>query len=447
MGLEYLTMTTPAQDHSRFPLRLFVGGVAVICIALVISAAYGYSAMMDLRALYLQDRARQAEIYLTEQLRGPDRLNPDRWRLLMDDAVRSGSFPWLKYLALVDESKRILVASGQPAGGLYEYESGVHAPGRGFQGGGFGRPQSIPESNSMRGPRRLTLTIGIDPSSASFISRQANVSLVISLLTVITMAGLSFYLLRTFRNFVELKAKEESQRRLAALGTMSATLAHEIRNPLGAIKGLSQVTLERSPDDATTQELVSTVVQEAERLERLVTDLLSFARPRAVAPFKLDVCAIISEVSEGLRPQAEAKQVCIEFPDGRSSALVAGDADGLRQVFYNVIINALEASPVGGSVDIHVSRTGGRFDVTVLDAGRGFGDQNPEQLFQPFVTGKVRGTGLGLPVSRQILESLGGTIRLEKRRALGTICRISLPVWNESSGRESHRLQDSVIGG
>ncbi len=432
-------MSAQKRTHGGFPVRLFVGGVAVVSIALVVSAVYGYTAMVELRSLYLQERARQVETYLTDRVRGPERLDPETWRLVIEDTLETGPFPWLKRVSIIGEGDLELAAGGAPADTLYEYEAPVHGPGFGYSGGRFRRERN-PEMGAGQAAPRLLLRIGIEPSSANFITRQAYLQLIVAVLAVLTLAGLAYSLLRTLRSFLVLQAQEESQRHLAALGTMSATLAHEIRNPLGAIKGLSQITQERLPEDHDAQDLITTVVSEAERLERLVTDLLSFARPGQLKPTELDLKTIVRDVANGLRVQAAEKQLEIRLPDVSTDLPVVADPDGLRQVFYNVMINALDASPSGGAIRIEIDQARGDYLVSVSDEGQGLPKQDPEELFQPFVTTKTRGTGLGLPISRQILERLGGRITLENRQPKGATCRIVIP----SASSRGARLHKSA---
>lgn len=379
--------------------------------------------MIEMRNLYLQDRAQEISSTLTERLRGPDRLDPRAWQVIMDEAIRSGSYPWLRYLALISENGQSLVSIGQPSAGLYVYEAPVRGPRWGRQGGRFGPgPQS-----QGGGPAVLRLRVGVARSSADFLAHQAYVHLAISALAILTLCVLAYLLARTFRNLLELQAQEESQRHLASLGRLAATLAHEIRNPLGAIKGLTQVAQERLPRDHDTQELMTTVVAEAERLERLVTDLLTFARPRAMAPAEVNLKVLLADVAQQLRSQADGPGIVFDLPDPNPPAVVFADPDGLRQVMLNVFLNAIEASPADSRIEVRIESAGEHHVLEVCDEGSGLGDQDPDELFQPFVTTKTRGTGLGLAVSRKIVERLGGTIELRRREPRGTICRIVLP--------------------
>jgi len=390
------------------------------------SAVLSFTSMIDLRNLYLEDRTHQISGLLTDRLRGPDRLDPEAWRQIMDETMQSGSYPWLKYLALIDPNGQALTTNGHESNALYFSQTAVRTPRRERQGGRFGRPGPWEEQGGDQ-PARLQLRIGIDRSSAGFITRQAYFHLGVSSLAILALAVLGYFFLRTLHGFVELQVEQESQRHLAALGRLSATLAHEIRNPLGAIKGLTQVAQERLPPDHDTQELMTTVVTEAERLERLVTDLLAFARPRPINSVELDLTPIVAGVAEALRSQTVEKNIEFKLPDPDPPALVRADADGLRQVLLNVLLNAIEASPSNSKIEISIDGSGQNYLVQICDEGTGLRDQDPEELFQPFVTTKTRGTGLGLAVSRQIVERLGGTIDLRSREPKGAVCRLILP--------------------
>ena len=307
-------MTSYTGTYEHFPTRVFVGAVAVVCVAMAVSAISSYTSMIELRNLYLEDRAHEVSATLTERLRGPDRLDPDAWRPIMDETLQSGSYPWLKYVALIEPNGQPLTSGGRQSNDLYLYETAVRTPRWGRQGGRFGPPGLRQEHDSDQ-PARLSLRIGIDPSSAEFITRQAYLHLGVSALAVFALGVLGYFFVRTLRRFLELQAEQESQRHLAALGRLSATLAHEIRNPLGAIKGLTQVAQERLPPDHDTQEMMTTVVTEAERLERLVTDLLAFARPRPINAVELDLKQLVAGVAQGLRSQTAEKKIEFKLPD------------------------------------------------------------------------------------------------------------------------------------
>jgi two-component system sensor histidine kinase HydH len=211
---------------------------------------------------------------------------------------------------------------------------------------------------------------------------------------------------------------------------MSAALAHEIRNPLGAIKGLTQLVQEELPRDHSGQSMMSTVVAETERLERLVTELLDFARPRSPEITDVDYTAILAEVKMMLEPRLTETGKSVEIIGSGGPIRIRSDANGLRQVLLNVVLNALEVTPEGKSVVIRARlQDNPQALVTdVEDAGPGIGVKDPEELFEPFFTTRTKGTGLGLSISRQIVESLGGTIMLSNAPSGGARCTIRIPI-------------------
>jgi two-component system sensor histidine kinase HydH len=244
---------------------------------------------------------------------------------------------------------------------------------------------------------------------------------------ILLLVGLASYFLRTLDRYLELRAREASQRQLAQLGQMAATLAHEIRNPLGAMKGLTQLVQEGLDDQDQNRELTRTVVSEAERLENLVADLLTYARPRPLESTTLDLDALVADVCRFLSARALEASVTLSQDNRGSRFEVAADSDGVRQVLLNVIVNAIDAAPAGTTVDVILSEHRSMIHLEVLDRGAGIGSIDPEELFQPFKTTKTKGSGLGLAISRQIVEALGGTIGLENRSGGGAVCRVSLP--------------------
>lgn len=271
--------------------------------------------------------------------------------------------------------------------------------------------------------------VGLYTATADFIQRQAVIQVLVTSVAVLTLLVLAYYLLQMLQRFIELKNREQSEHHLTALGTMSAALAHEIRNPLGAMKGLTQLVQEDLPKDHGAQALMQTVVGEAERLEALVSDLLSFARPRQPSLNEFDYAHLLRDVKTMLEPKLQEADKSLELTVRPEPFMIHSDEHGLRQVLLNTLLNAVDFTPRGGKIILRARREeGGRTIVTEIDdSGPGIGDRDPEELFEPFVTTKTKGTGLGLAVSRRIVEGLGGTIRLDNLGAAGARCTIRLP--------------------
>ncbi|MBP1596212.1 MAG: sensor histidine kinase [Acidobacteria bacterium] len=436
------------SDHGpkrfiTFPTRAFIGVVAFVCLGLAGSAAYDFARLSNLREEYLRQSASEIAAALDAQMRGPRRGIPGAWQALFTETTAArGSV--VAFMALVDEAGQISASAGDrfasafsgPAGflhageaGLYVYDQPLQMPGRGGGQGGLGAGPGFGGGQGRRAPPRA-LRIGVYSASADFIRWQAITHLVINGIAIGTLVLLAGYFLRTLRRFLQLKAREESARHLTALGAMAATLAHEIRNPLGAMKGLTQLAQEDLPGDHKTQTLMSTVVHEAERLEQLVTDLLTFARPRDPQISRFDFSHLLSDVQSVLQPKLDAAQLRMEATSGNGNLVIASDEGGVRQILLNVLLNAMESTPAGGeiSVTVRVDEKNRQLVAEIDDSGSGIGARDPEELFQPFATTKTKGTGLGLPISRQIAERLGGTLNLANRQAGGARCTLRLPV-------------------
>jgi two-component system sensor histidine kinase HydH len=273
------------------------------------------------------------------------------------------------------------------------------------------------------------LRVAIFASEADFIRWEGIVHVTMNGLAIIMLLALAAYFLRTLKRFLHLKEKEESARHLTALGAMAATLAHEIRNPLGAMKGLTQLAQEDLPGDHKTQAMMSTVVREAERLEQLVTDLLTFARPRDPQISRFDFLRLVADLKASLQPKLDAARVRMEIEPGAPALVLDSDENGLRQVLLNVVLNAMDATPAEGAITVRTRRDpkDSLLIAEIDDTGPGLGGRDPEEMFQPFSTTKTKGTGLGLPVSRQIMERLGGSLNLSDRPEGGARCTLRLP--------------------
>jgi signal transduction histidine kinase len=200
--------------------------------------------------------------------------------------------------------------------------------------------------------------------------------------------------------------------RLAALGEMSAAVAHELLNPLSVV--LAEPVLQR-PE-------LTAVRAEAEHMKKVVQGLLGFARPATEPVATLDLGDVVKEAVDRAWPFADARNVAIAFGDVHPTTVVASPT-AIRQVLDNLIQNAIQASDPDGTIEIHL-RSGGV--VEVLDRGRGIPVDVRERLYEPFVTGRHEGTGLGLAIASRIVRAQGGTLAHLSREGGGTIARWEL---------------------
>ncbi len=241
---------------------------------------------------------------------------------------------------------------------------------------------------------------------------------------------------RALRNIENFRQLEEDQR-LAALGAMSAGLAHEIRNPLAGVKGAAQVLATSHAMDADNAEMLDVIITEADRLDRVVRQFLDYARP-----FQLRVQA---EDAERLARHAVAVVSRGSLPEGVTLAVeaepdlpaVAADADRLTQVLLNLLHNAVDAAAgqEAGRREVRVallraSLSGGRpaVEIAVRDDGPGLDPETAAQIFTPFFTTKQSGTGLGLPITRRLVEAHGGALDVRSREGAGATFAVRLPV-------------------
>jgi len=218
---------------------------------------------------------------------------------------------------------------------------------------------------------------------------------------------------------------------LAWMGRMAASIAHEIRNPLMAIKLLIQTAGERPGGPHLRPRDFQVLEEEIARLEQIVAGFLDFARPPRPHPQAVDVVAAAAAALESIRPKAESQNVALHLDGGDLPLVVQVDPNQLRQVLLNLLFNALEAQPDGGEIEVSV-----RLDrltpaqphwlLSVADRGPGLPEVG-ERIFEPFVSTKESGLGLGLSICRRIAEMHGGTLTAENRPGGGAVFTLRLP--------------------
>jgi len=235
----------------------------------------------------------------------------------------------------------------------------------------------------------------------------------------------------TFQDLTDVRAMEETSRRqdrLAAVGRLAASIAHEIRNPLAAMRGSIQMLRGEMDGDSEHAQLMEIILRESDRLNNIVADYLNYARPRPAQLKDVDVCVLIREAFTLLRNSAELSDRHILEDDLPAQSLFAkGDPEQLKQVCWNVARNALQAMPDGGTLRISVmSPEPDRLRVSFIDSGRGMTPEQVERLFEPF-SSTTGGTGLGLSIVYQIIRDHNGTINVRSRLGEGTTITIELP--------------------
>jgi len=240
----------------------------------------------------------------------------------------------------------------------------------------------------------------------------------------------------------ELRRRE----RLAAVGQLSAGLAHEIRNPLGSIKGAAQLLADSTLPADDRDRLLGILTEESGRLDRVLTDFLTFARPRPpeLRPLALERC--VRDTLALLAGEAAERRVTIAFVPAPDLPAIAGDEDLLRQVVWNLARNGLQAVGAGGQLEIHLDRAaaGGSIDpasefikMSILDNGGGVSDEDLSYIFNPFFTTREGGTGLGLAICHRIVQDHGGTIEASNRPEGGARFDVYLPAGDAPRSRQA----------
>jgi two-component system sensor histidine kinase HydH len=217
-----------------------------------------------------------------------------------------------------------------------------------------------------------------------------------------------------------MEREADRARHLAALGEMSAVLAHEIRNPLASLKGHAQLLVEGLAGQEKPHAKAERVVQEAIRLERITGDLLDFVRQGELDRAPTDLAALVRQALDDIVPPERLR---LSLPT--SSVTLAVDAPKLRQLIDNIVRNAAQAGD--GPVEIALEDRPTAVVLSVRDHGPGIAPGQEERIFEPFVTTRVRGTGLGLAIARRIADRHGGALVAGNHPDGGALFRLTLP--------------------
>ncbi|HMK36225.1 MAG TPA: ATP-binding protein [Desulfomonilaceae bacterium] len=227
----------------------------------------------------------------------------------------------------------------------------------------------------------------------------------------------------------KLEEQLQQSEKLASIGQMVATIAHEIRNPLGIIRSSAEMLVKKTnPDPARIQKLSGVIVEESTRLSSILTDFLDFARPRSPASRALDVRDAISRVRNNLDQEMRTRGIrWIDESVNGFEPVVTADPDLLYQAFLNVAINAFDAMEGGGELTVNISAENGRVRISFRDTGRGIKEEDLPKIFTPFFTTSEMGTGLGLSVVHNIITAHGGEVFVKSKQGEGAVFTIFVP--------------------
>lgn len=230
----------------------------------------------------------------------------------------------------------------------------------------------------------------------------------------------------------ELEEKLNNSERQAAIGRLTQAVAHEIRNPLNVINlSIDHVASKYAPQDEKQREqftrILSSIRDEVARLKRLVSDLLNYGRPPRLAVEDIDLRRLIDETVALVLPQADEQGVEVKVEGDPSPVEVPGDWERLKSCFSNLAINALQAMPNGGKLEAQIARGTGKVEVKVRDTGIGISEEALGKIFDPYFSTKQTGFGLGLAVTKTIVEEHRGSISVSSQPENGTTFTVTLP--------------------
>ncbi|MCP4021337.1 MAG: histidine kinase [Desulfobacteraceae bacterium] len=237
------------------------------------------------------------------------------------------------------------------------------------------------------------------------------------------------FLFRDLTKIKDLEKQLETNKRLAAIGKLAAGIAHEIRNPLSSIKGFATYFKNRYEENRQDRETATVMVNEVDRLNRSVTQLLEFAKPMQVTKAKVDLNEVVSHSLKLVAQDLDNKKIENQIIVNAKDTWVETDQDRMNQVLLNLYLNAVQAMEAQGRLVVKLSDTDEEdlIKLIVTDTGNGIAPEDMDRIFDPYFTTRPQGTGLGLAMVHRIIEALDGHIHVKSQKGVGTSFIIQLP--------------------
>jgi two-component system, NtrC family, sensor histidine kinase HydH len=281
----------------------------------------------------------------------------------------------------------------------------------------------------MRGA--LAATVGISALYLPFMAMEwkgfspADFGRMMELITYVIVGGT----LAVLRKREERKQKSlREAESLAGIGRAISGVAHDLKTPLIAIGGFTKLVMGKLPKDDPNHEKLAIVMKETARMEKLVKDMLDFSKPALIQRSMEDLRQIIGETLDVMATTAAERGITVKSQVSEDLPSISMDADRIKQVLINLVVNAIQASPDGGSVGLRGYRKGRALIIDVSDSGCGIPDDKKEEVFLPFVTTKKQGTGLGLCIVKKIVEAHDGYLKVLDNSDKGVTFRVVIPM-------------------
>jgi two-component system sensor histidine kinase HydH len=371
-----------------------------------------------------------------------------RLRFLMDEMIRQGD---LRFLGLVDAEGRFEALSEAEPG------SGVTAEALTALPASFDPAWSIirlgdeplfvvyrysrPPRRNMQGgmehnifahatEERTLIAVGLDASLYLRAVRKDVLTLAMAGGLGLALAFAGAVTLFWRRKVAGLEKEVARQERLAALGTLAAGVAHEIRNPLSSIKGFATYFGAKFEAGTQDRELAEVMIGEVDRLNRVVTELLELTHPSELRLAPTSVSDLVQHALKLVEGDCRSKGIAVQLRIAELEALPL-DPDRMLQILLNLFLNAIQAMPQGGTLTVSAQRVKDRLELRVADTGHGIPAQDLDRIFDPYFTTKNQGTGLGLATVRTMMTAHGGQVRVTSEPGQGTQVILDLPLKGE----------------
>jgi signal transduction histidine kinase len=232
---------------------------------------------------------------------------------------------------------------------------------------------------------------------------------------------------------VALQEDVKRQERQAMFGRVATGLVHDLLHPIQNVGNNTQLLLREDLDAQSRHDCGRIIDREMATIKRFLDDLRNVAKPRPVERFAMDVNTSVAEIVDSMRPEGDRQGIRVEAHYAEGPLTISGDRFALGRVYRNLITNAIQATEAGGRVSITTGRVGPLVEVTVNDTGSGIAPERLSTIFDEFVTTKRRGLGLGLAVSKRIVEQLDGTITVDSEVGRGTTFTLRFPLRDEDT--------------
>ncbi len=270
--------------------------------------------------------------------------------------------------------------------------------------------------------------VGVEADAKFFtnLQRLRHSLLVVGALSVASLVALGLFHARVQNRLARAEASVQQAETLAAMGRMTAGIAHEIRNPLGIIRATATRLKKVYADPSAPDEKFDYIAEEVDRLSAVLDGYLGFARDAPSRLEPLDLVPLVRHTLQLMQPELEAAKVTVEM-ELPETCMLRGDVQRLRQVLINLALNAMQAMPEGGTLRLCLAQDATRVLLRVADTGPGIPAALAARVFEPFFTTKAQGSGIGLTIVRRIVEEHAGTVSLDTAPAGGARIELSLP--------------------